>query len=381
MRSVGLDLGSKRISFCEVANAHVVRRATCNGLSELQKLLGPETAAARVAVEACREVWHLAGVLRVWGHEVVIIDTTRVRQLGIGAHGRKTDRIDAEVLASALETGRVPVAHLLSPERQTMRYELGVRRALVETRASYVTMVRHIVRSHGQTVGTCTSGYFAVKVRGAKLSDEVRALTGPVVELIEQLDIRIRQADAKLIELSKAEPLVSLLMTMPGVALIVAIAFVSVIDDAKRFESAHQVEAYLGLVPSEFSSGTVRRIGAITKHGNRYLRELLLEAAHSVLRSSDSDNPLGKWAQAVRARRGLKIAAVALARRLAGVLWAMWRDDTVYEPALVGLATARGLRREAQSLDVRAKALVVSAEKLRRRVRRTTRLVSEVAMK
>ena len=79
--------------------------------------------------------------------------------------------------------------------------------------------------------------------------------------------------------------------------------------------------------------------------------------------------------------RGLNIAAVALARRLAGVLWAMWRDDTVYEPARVGLASARGLRREAQHLDVRAKALVVSAEKLRRRVRRTTRLVSEVAMK
>lgn len=308
-----------------------------------------------------------------------MIDTTRVRQLGIGAHGRKTDRIDAEVLAFAVEHGRLPQAHLLSPERQQMRYELGVRRALVETRASYVTMVRHIVRSHGQTIGSCTPGYFVVKVRATQLSDDVVALVNPVVELVEQLDTRIRKADAKLIELAKGEPLVSVLMTMPGVALIVAIAFVSVIDDAKRFHSAHQVEAYLGLVPAERSSGTSRRIGAITKQGNGYARELLVEAAHSVLWRPSSDNPLANWAQAIRARRGMQIAVVALARRLAGVLWAMWRDNTVYEPARVGLATARGLRRDAQALDVRAKALVVSAQKIQRRVRRTTRLVSEVA--
>jgi hypothetical protein len=182
-----------------------------------------------------------------------------------------------------------------------------------------------------------------------------------------------------LIELAKAEPLVSVLMTMPGVALIVAIAFVSVIDDAKRFHSAHQVEAYLGLVPAERSSGMVRRIGSITKQGNRYARELLVEAAHSVLRRPNSENPLANWAQAIRARRGMQIAVVALARRLAGVLWAMWRDNTVFEPARVGFASARGLRREAQHLDVRAKALVVAAQKIQRRVRRTTRLVAEAS--
>jgi hypothetical protein len=125
---------------------------------------------------------------------------------------------------------------------------------------------------------------------------------------------------------------------------------------------------------SEYSSGATRRIGSITKQGNPYLRELLLEAAHSVLRRADSDNPLNHWAQAVRARRGIQVAAVALARRLAGVLWAMWRDDTVYEPARLGLAGARGLRREAQRLELRREALLGAAKKVQRRVRRTTRL-------
>ena len=230
MRSVGLDLGSKKYSLCEVAEGRVVKRETCHGMAALQKVLGPETAPARVAIEACRETWHLASVLRAWGHEPIIIDTTRVRQLGIGAHGRKTDRIDAEVLAEALAANRIPVAHLLSPGRQQMRYELGIRSALVEARAKYVGMVRHITRSHGQTIPSCTPGYFAVKVRATKLAPEVTALARPLVELIEQLDIRIVQADAKLVELAEGEPLVSLLMTMPGVALIVALAFVSVID-------------------------------------------------------------------------------------------------------------------------------------------------------
>jgi transposase len=387
MRSVGLDLGSRKYSFCEVSAGRVIKRETCHGMSDLQQVLGPETPPARVAIEACRETWHLASVLRGWGHEPIIIDTTRVRQLGIGAHGRKTDRIDAEVLAQALEAGRVPVAHLLSPGRQQMRYELGIRSALVDARAKYVVMVRHVVRSHGQTVPSCTPGYFAVKVRATSLSPEVSAIVRPLVELIEQLDIRIVQVDAKLVALAEGEPLVSLLMTTPGVALIVAMAFVSVIDDARRFRNAHEVEAYLGLVPSEYSSGATRRIGSITKQGNPYLRELLLEAAHSVLRRADSDSPLNHWAQAVRARRGIQIAAVALARRLAGVLWAMWRDDTVYEPARLGLAGARGLRREAQRLELRREALLGAAKKIQRRVRRTTRLSppqtanAEVAMK
>ena len=144
MRIVGLDVGSKKHSFCEVLDQRVVKRMTARGLSELEEVLGAKTGSARIALEACREAWYIASVLRGWGHEVVLVDTTRVRQLGIGAHGRKTDRIDAEVLAHALEARRIPVAHLLSPRRQELRYELGVRHALVDTRAHYVTTVRHL---------------------------------------------------------------------------------------------------------------------------------------------------------------------------------------------------------------------------------------------
>ncbi len=84
--------------------------------------------AARVAIEACREGWHVAERLTAWGHGPVMVDTTRVKQLGIGHHGRKNDRIDAEGLATALLSGRIPQAHILSPARQRLRLVLAVRR-------------------------------------------------------------------------------------------------------------------------------------------------------------------------------------------------------------------------------------------------------------
>src|SRR5262249_12042100 len=125
-------------------------------------------------------------------------------------------------------------------------------------------------------------------------------------------------------------------------------AFVSVIDEAKRFRSAHHVESYLGLVPSENTS-IKRRLGAITKQGNSYTRALLVEAAQSVFRLR-ADDPLKRWGERIAQHSGRRKAAVALARRLAGILWAMWRDGTVYNPAKLGLATASGLSAHAREL-------------------------------
>jgi len=118
MRKVALDLGKRKISYCEVAAGQVVRRLTVSRIETLEAQLGPDQVPAIVAIEACREAWHVHDLLTAWRNEVIVIDTTRVRQLGVGQHGRKTDRIDAEVLALALERGGIPMAHVLSPARR-----------------------------------------------------------------------------------------------------------------------------------------------------------------------------------------------------------------------------------------------------------------------
>jgi len=288
----------KKIAYCEVSAGEVIDRRMVSSLSSLEPTLGPGAKPARVAIEACREAWFVHATLTAWGNEVLVVDTTRSRKLGIGQHRRKNDRIDAEVMARAVESGGIPMAHVL-------------------------------------------------------------------LALLSPLQEQLAMVEQGLEELCALEPVVAQLRTVPGVGPIVAAQFVSVIDEAKRFRTAHEVESYLGLVPSEDTTGGKRRLGAITKHGNTYLRALLVQSAWSMFRQPGRTDPLQKWALAVAERRGKRIAIVALARRLAGVLWAMWRDDTVYDAELAMRSGVRGLRNAAQSIEFRAQALERAAAKLR----------------
>ena len=357
MRKVALDLGVRKTAYCEVREGAVVQRVTVTSVENLAGLLGPKEPAAVVAIEACREAWHVHDLLRSWDNDVVLVDTTRSRRLGIGQHGRKTDRIDAEVLALALERGGIPMAHVLSPHRRELRRWLGVRRALVESRANIVTTCRGLAREQGVMLPKCTTPMFARKARlAAGVALEVLE---PLLKQLDAINPQIAAADAKLAELSETEPVVKLLMTAPGVGPIIAACFVSVIDDAKRFRSPHQVESYVGLVPSEDSSGGKRRLGAITKKGNPYLRSLLVEGAWGIIIHGDRHEPLRVWAEAVAERRSRKIAVTALARRLVGVLWAMWRDSKPYDPNILAAASSRGTRRLAHALQAQARTLEV----------------------
>lgn len=290
------------------------------------------------------------------------MDATRVRQLGIGRHGRKTDRIDAEVLARSLEKGLIPRAHVLSEERQDLRLQLSVRRALIEARAQYITTIRGLLRTHGYRLRGTHSASFVNVVREAALDSAARELVAPLVAVLETLNTQIRQCDAKIDGLASRDPVVAKLKTAPGVGTVVASAFVSVVDDPHRFPGAHSVESYLGLVPSEHTSGR-RRLGAISKHGNSYLRAMLMQSAWTVLRLKAPD-PLREWGRAVMRRRGPHVAVVALARRLAGILWAMWRKGTVYEARRVGHESSAGLRLEAQTIQFQA-ALIARAGRKR----------------
>jgi len=362
MRTVALDLGN-RISFCEVSQGRVIARKTVGKLTDLMAELGPGTPPARAAFEACREGWYVFDQLRAWGHDPVMVDTTRVKRLGIGQHGRKTDRIDAEVLARAVESGSLPVAHVLSPHRRALRKQLSVRKGLVEMRTGLISTIRGLLRANdGIRLGGCEAEQFHKHVQKASLNEEQRLLIKPLVELLEQLGPKIDEVDNQLEALSAQEPIILNLKTTPGVASVVSAAFVSVVDNPGRFRTAHQLEAYLGLVPLEKTSGK-RKLGSITKQGNPYLRSLLIQSGWTILRKNDPNDPLNLWAQGVLARRGKQVAVVALARRLVGVLWALWRDGTVYDPGHIGHQSARGVERAAQSDALRAAALRRAARK------------------
>jgi transposase len=364
MRSVALDLGTKKSTYCEVAKGQVVQRTTVSQVSSLDGLLGPDQPAARVAIEACREAWYVHDLLTEWGNQVVLVDTTRSRQLGIGAHGRKTDRLDAEALARALDRGGIPAAHVLSPSRREFRNVLGVRRCLVETRTSMINTIRGLAREKGCVVPDCRTKGFVVKARAAFSNHpELQQLTSTLLVPLETLETQIAEIEERLAQCCAQEPVVERLTTVPGVGSIVAAAFVSVVDDAGRFRSAHHLESYLGLVPSEDSSGGKRRLGAITKKGNPYVRALLVQSSWVILRKAPKDDPLRLWCTQVAQRRSKRIAVVALARRLVGVLWALWRDGTVYDPPHLAQQGTRGHRGAIQSTERKIEALQAARKK------------------
>jgi transposase len=297
-----------------------------------------------------------------------MLDTTRIRQIGVGQHRRKNDAIDAETIALAIESGRVAEAHVLSPARRALRAQLSIRGTLVQTRSQYVTTIRGLARAAGVLLPKSATGGFVEKVAGAAMSEELRALVSPLIRMLEALDAEIAQVEAKLAAMGEQDPSIALCATAPGVGLIVAATYVSVIDDAKRFRNAHTVAAYLGLVPGEATTGgpNKRRLGGITKQGNTYARALLVQSAWAILRMRSGTDPLKRWGDHIAQTRGKKIAVVALARKLSGVLWAMLRDGTLYDGALEAEECARGVREQARRTIHRARILADAAKKLRR---------------
>lgn len=166
-----------------------------------------------------------------------------------------------------------------------------------------------------------------------------------VLRTIDELNPKIAEADKELEATAEQDVTCKLLMTAPGVGPVTAVRFTAAIDEVSRFRDAHGVESYLGLIPGENSSGDAkkRRMKGITKAGPPRVRWALTQAAWTALRCRKHD-PMVAWARQIEARRGKKVAVIALVRKLAGVLFAMWRDGKPYDRRHASNVKAEGTR-------------------------------------
>ncbi len=154
-----------------------------------------------------------------------------------------------------------------------------------------------------------------------------------MLAVMRHVNRQLVYSDQVIEEITAHDERVQRLRSVPSIGPVTAAAFVATIDDVRRFRRAHEVEAYLGLVPRELSSGESQRRGRITKAGHARTRWLLIQAAVSILRRRPPQaEALRTWALHIAARRGKHIATVALARRLAGILYALLRDGSVFDP-------------------------------------------------
>lgn len=201
----------------------------------------------------------------------------------------------------------------------------------MQTRARYLSLIGALLRREGLRIASGSAASFTKRVSKLALPGKLKSEIAPLLAVFVSVDRQLVWTDGRLEQLARTDETVERLCTAPSVGPVTAAAFSSTVDDPGRFKNAHQVEAYLGLTPSEWSSGERQSKGHITKAGNSRMRKLLVQVAVSILRlRSPRTEALRKWATGIAVRRGKKIAIVALARRMTGVLFAMMRDRTCY---------------------------------------------------
>jgi transposase len=218
-----------------------------------------------------------------------------------------------------------------------------VREAVVRTRARYISRIRTLLPREGLRVRSGNVEQFLDRLAEVDVPAPLREEIAPLLAVMDALEIRIALADRHMTALANEDAEIRRLCPAPGVGPVTATSVVAVLDTAQRFRGAHQVEAYLGLVPREMSSGETQRKGRITKSGNNRTRWLLVEAAWVLLVrvKKAKAQPLQAWAQRIAARRGKRVAVVALARRLAGILYAMMRDGKEFDAERFATAADR----------------------------------------
>jgi transposase len=331
MQHLAIDLGSRESQIC-------IRSSDGDIVSERKlptaKLAGflARQPHSRVILETSAEAFLIADAASEHGHEVRVVPATLVRTLGVGERRQKNDQRDARKLSEVSTRIDLPSVHVPSANSRARKALCNSRKNLIEARTKLVNYVRGQLRQRAIVIRGRASNTFPSIVRELLVSDcnGLPVHLDRVLQTIEELNDQLDAMDKELLTVAKQDPVCQRLMTVPGVGPVIAIRFVAVVDQPDRFHSAHHLMSYMGLTPGENSSSMrVQRTG-ITKAGVSDLRSALIQGAWSMMRLKGSD-PMMQWAGALAQRRNRFVAVTALARKLAGVLWAIWTQGTTYQ--------------------------------------------------
>jgi len=331
MNHVAIDLASRQSQICVRAEDSTILQEGKWDTRELQHFF-ESLPSSRVILESCTEAEKVAVWAQQFGHSVRVVPSLLSRQLGVGQHGVKTDQRDARNLSLASCRLDLPSIHQKSSTSRDRWNQLVARQSLVTARTQLINTVRGYLRAQLVRIARHPET-FPRNVRH-NLLETVEGLPTFVEQLlaaIEELNRQITMADEAISRIAKSDSVCQRFMEIPGIGPMTSLAFVCVVDDPHRFSNAQSLQSYLGLTPGERSSGkSVRRVG-ITKAGPPLLRQYLTQASLTHRRCRPLD-PLTRWAKGVEQRRGKQVATIATARKLGGILWAMWRDQTSYSP-------------------------------------------------
>ncbi len=335
-QTLGLDIGDRHSHWCLIAadgeilgEDQVTTTRPC--LTRFFGGLEP----CRIVLEACGHVHWISKLAQEQGHEIVVANPRELRL--ISQSGRKNDRNDARTLA---RLGRVD-PELLRPVKlrgeacRTSSALLHARDQLVRTRTKLVTFTRGQVKSFGGRIPACSAGAFHKRAVG-HVPEPLEGVIGPVLEILAQLEQRIRSFDKQIDQVSQERhPETTVLRQVQGVGPVLALAYVATIEDPGRFASSRTVGNFVGLAPGLYDSGAKTPQLRISKRGNRLLRRLLVNAATYILGPFGSDSDLRRYGERIArggSQRDKARARIAVARKLACLLHHLWRTGSVWDP-------------------------------------------------
>lgn len=292
---------------------------------------------ALVVLEACGSAHHWARELQKLGHQTRLLPPRETRPY---VTRNKTDRSDCQALLEASRNEKIRPVPVKSISQQSLTALHRLRSAWMFARTARINTVRGLLRELGHFIPVGSRQVVPAVEALVENPDAAlpTALRGPLVlacQEIRELEERIHTLELELEQLARQMPVVARLRTIPGVGLLTATALVAFVGDIRRFPSARHFASYLGLTPSERSSGLRRRLGAISKRGDVYLRMLLTHGARSVLSHAvrrTAIDSVRTWAVRIRKLRGYNKATIALANKLARIVWAVWKKGGHYAP-------------------------------------------------
>lgn len=329
---VGLDVSLELTSICVVGgDGKTLWQGKCastpEAIAAAIRARAPDV--VRVGLESGPlSAWHWHE-LRKLGLPVVCLDA-RHAKAALSLQLNKSDRNDARGLAQIVRTGWYREVAVKSWDSQLVRSLLTTRAQLVRMRVDLANQIRGVLKPFGLVAGKGGGQPFMERVRTLVADGPLQEVAEALLSAWQAINDQVAALSRRLIAMARQDQAVKQLMTAPGVGVLVALTYVSVIDDPQRFSKSSSVGAYVGLTPRRFQSGEEDYTGRISKRGDALLRTYLFEAAGIILHRVAKGSALKVWGTRLVKRIGAKKATVAVARKLAGILHRMLRDGSEF---------------------------------------------------
>lgn len=319
---IGVDLGKNvfHIHALESEGGRALtRKLSRTGMGKFFASIGP----CLVGMEACGSAHYWARELRTLGHEVRLMPALYVKAY---VKRGKNDAVDAAATCEAVSRPSMRFVAIKSEAQQATLMAHKARDLLVKQRTMTVNSLRGCLAEFGVVVakGVHRVEELAQKAAEARLPEMAMMTAQVLLEQLARLDAAMAELTRQIVRTKSDNAMARLLTEIPGVGALFASRVTASVPDARAFKSGRDFSAWLGLTPRQDTTGGKIKLGAITKKGNRALRRLLVLGATSLLRMAHKrKGALAQWLSALRARKRGKVAAVALANKLARIVWAM----------------------------------------------------------